>query len=63
GYMEPGGSLDTCITIRSALKRGDTMVLQAGAGVVFDSQPDREYEETQQKLAALARAVGVGVDV
>ncbi|MBU8912988.1 MAG: chorismate-binding protein, partial [Spirochaetales bacterium] len=35
GYMEPGGSLDTCITIRSALKRGDTMVLQAGAGVVF----------------------------
>jgi len=63
GYMEPGGSLDTCITIRSALKRGDTMVLQAGAGVVFDSQPDREYEETQQKLAALARAVGVEVDV
>ena len=63
GYMEPGGSLDTCITIRSALKRGDTLVLQAGAGVVFDSQPDREYEETQAKLAALARAIGVEVDV
>lgn len=63
GYLEPGGSLDTCITIRSAFKRGDAMVLQAGAGVVFDSQPEREYEETQQKLAALARAIGVEVDV
>ncbi|MEE8440879.1 MAG: chorismate-binding protein [Spirochaetia bacterium] len=63
GYMEPGGSLDTCITIRSALKRGDTLVLQAGAGVVYDSQPDREYEETQAKLAALAGTIGIEVDV
>ncbi|MFW5826400.1 MAG: chorismate-binding protein [bacterium] len=62
GYMEPGGSLDTCITIRSAYKRGDTLVLQAGAGVVYDSKPEREYEETREKLAALARAAGVEVD-
>jgi anthranilate synthase component I len=63
GYMEPGGSLDTCITIRSALKRGNTMILQAGAGIVYDSQPEREYEETQEKLAAVARAAGMEVDV
>ena len=63
GYMEPGGGLDTCITIRSALKRGDTLILQAGAGIVYDSQPEREYEETQEKLAALARAIGVEVDI
>lgn len=61
GYLEPGGSLDTCIAIRCALKRGDTMVLQAGGGVVYDSTPDREYEETQEKLSALMRAIGLEV--
>jgi len=59
GYVEPGGNLDTCIAIRAALKRGDMMVLQAGGGVVFDSQPEREYEETQEKLGALAAAIGL----
>ncbi|MFW5688135.1 MAG: anthranilate synthase component I [Spirochaetota bacterium] len=62
GYMEPGGSLDTCITIRSGYKRGETLVLQAGAGIVYDSKPEREYEETGEKLAALARAAGLEVD-
>jgi anthranilate synthase component 1 len=61
GYMEPGGSLDTCITIRSAYKSDDLLVLQAGAGIVFDSTPKREYEETNEKLMALAKAVGVEV--
>ena len=59
GYVEPGGDLDTCITIRSAMKRGDLLTLQAGAGVVFDSNPEREYEETGEKLMALAAAVGL----
>ena len=61
GYIEPGGNLDTCIAIRTALKTGDTMVLQAGGGVVYDSTPEREYEETQEKLSALMRAVGLEV--
>jgi anthranilate synthase component 1 len=61
GYMEPGGSLDSCITIRSALKKGNRLVLQAGAGIVFDSTPEREYEETGEKLAALARSAGLEV--
>lgn len=61
GYMEPGGSLDTCITIRSALKIGDRIVLQAGAGIVLDSTPEREFEETGEKLRAMAYALGVEV--
>lgn len=59
GYLEPDGSLDTCITIRSALKKNDKLVLQAGAGVVFDSDPEKEFEETNQKLRALAASIGL----
>ncbi len=61
GYIEADGSLDTCITIRSGLKTGDTMILQAGAGVVADSVPEREYEETNEKLRALASVLGLEV--
>lgn len=61
GYLEPGGSLDTCITIRAALKQDGKLYLQAGAGVVYDSKPEREFEETNEKLSALARAVGLEV--
>ncbi len=61
GYIEPGGNLDTCIAIRTALKTDNRMVLQAGGGVVYDSTPEREYEETQEKLSALMRAVGLEV--
>jgi len=59
GYLEPGGSLDTCITIRSALKKENRLFLQAGGGVVYDSNPERELEETNEKLRALALAAGV----
>ena len=59
GYLEPDGSLDTCIAIRCGLKKDGVMVLQAGAGVVFDSVPERELEETDEKLRGLARALGV----
>ena len=61
GYMEPGGWLDTCIAIRSAVKKGDRLVLHAGAGVVYDSVPAKELEETVNKLGALTAAVGVEV--
>lgn len=62
GYMEPDGNLDTCITIRSALCKGGDFYLQAGAGVVYDSTPEREYQETQEKLSALMRALGLEVE-
>jgi anthranilate synthase component I len=61
GIMEPGGNMDSCITIRSALKKDGHIYMQAGGGVVYDSTPEREYEETSEKLRALATALGVEV--
>ncbi len=61
GYMEPEGNLDTCITIRSACKKDGIIYLQAGAGIVYDSEPRRELEETGEKLRALGAAIGVEV--
>lgn len=61
GYMGVEGKLDTCISIRCALKKGDHLYLQAGAGIVYDSTPEREFEETGEKMRALAIAVGVEV--
>lgn len=59
GYVEPGGDLDTCITLRSMLYKDGVFYAQVGAGVVFDSRPEREFEETQEKISALLRAMGV----
>ncbi len=58
-HVESDGSLDSCITIRSALKKGRRMIIQAGAGIVYDSVPQKEFEETEAKLGALARALGL----
>lgn len=58
GYMEPDGNLETCITIRSAIMKDGTATLHAGAGIVYDSVPEREYEETVEKLAVLAKILG-----
>ena len=56
GYLQCSGDLDFCIAIRCALKQENTWTLQAGGGIVYDSNPDREWEETNEKLGAL-RAV------
>lgn len=61
-YIEPGGNLDSCITIRAGLKAKRKLVLQAGAGIVYDSVPSREYDETSHKLAALAGAIGLDLN-
>jgi anthranilate synthase component 1 len=58
-HLDSDGSLDSCITIRSALAKGGRITLQAGAGIVYDSVPEREYEETEAKLGALAKAIGL----
>ncbi len=57
GYFGYGGTMDTCITIRTIVMKGDVCYLQAGAGIVADSDPAREYEETLNKARALAVAV------
>src|SRR6187401_304964 len=45
GYFSFDGSMDTCITIRALLMKGNTLYIQSGAGIVADSDPTREYEE------------------
>lgn len=60
GYFDAHGGLDTCISIRSALVKDGLWHLQAGAGIVYDSKPDREWEETNEKLAAMRAALSGG---
>jgi anthranilate synthase component 1 len=57
GYFSYSGNMDTCITIRTIVMIGNTVYLQAGAGIVYDSDPTREYQETLNKLKALESAV------
>ncbi|MFW5691101.1 MAG: anthranilate synthase component I [Chloroflexota bacterium] len=57
GYFSYDGSMDTCITIRALVMKGGRIYLQAGAGIVADSDPAREYEETVNKAKALAVAI------
>jgi anthranilate synthase component I len=56
GYFAGNGTMDTCIGLRTALVKDGTIHVQAGAGVVADSDPEAEYEETLQKARALFRA-------
>ncbi|HXA38549.1 MAG TPA: anthranilate synthase component I [Phenylobacterium sp.] len=56
GYFGADGSVDTCIVLRTALFKDGTMYVQAGGGVVADSDPNAEYEETLHKARALRRA-------
>jgi anthranilate synthase component 1 len=49
--------VDTCITIRTLIAQGDTLKIQAGAGIVADSVPETEYQETVNKSRALLEAV------
>jgi anthranilate synthase component 1 len=59
GYFGFDGNMDLAITIRSILIKDSRAYLQAGAGIVADSDPDREYEETVHKASALFEAVKV----
>jgi anthranilate synthase component 1 len=59
GYLGFGGDLDTCITIRTIVVKDGVAHVQAGAGVVADSVPEREYQETQSKAAGMFRAIEV----
>ena len=57
GYISFSGEMDTCIIIRTMLIKDGVAYVQAGAGIVYDSVPEREYEETVNKAKALFRAV------
>ena len=57
GYLDFAGNLDFCITIRTLVIAGRRAMVQAGAGIVADSNPSAEYQETQDKARALIRAL------
>jgi anthranilate synthase component 1 len=56
GYFAADGSMDTCIVLRTAVVKDGTMYVQAGGGVVADSVPESEYQETVNKAKALMSA-------
>ncbi|MDE6433185.1 MAG: anthranilate synthase component I [Lachnospiraceae bacterium] len=63
GYLDFSGNLDVCIAIRTAVKKGDKVYVQAGAGIVADSVPDSEYMECANKAGAVIEAVKRAAEV
>jgi anthranilate synthase component 1 len=59
GYVDFSGNMDTCIALRTMVLKGKTAYLQAGAGIVADSEPDKEREETLNKAMGLLRALEI----
>jgi len=57
GYFSFNGNMDMAITIRTIVLKGNTAFVQAGAGIVADSVPEREYQETVNKAKALLSAI------
>jgi anthranilate synthase component 1 len=63
GYLGYDGTLDTAITIRSAVLKDGQAHVHTGAGIVAGSVPEREFEETEHKAAALRRAIDMAAGV
>ncbi len=63
GYFDFSGNMDTCIAIRTMIVTDETIYIQAGAGIVADSDPDREYDETVNKARALVEALSVAIQL
>lgn len=59
GYVDFSGNMDTCIALRTMVLKGYTAYFQAGAGIVADSEPDKEREETLNKAMGLLRALEI----
>ena len=57
GYLAFDGNIDTCIAIRTVLFKDGKGYVQAGAGIVADSEPEKEYEETKNKALAVINAI------
>lgn len=63
GYFDFSGNMDTCIAIRTMVVTGNKVYIQAGAGIVADSDPKKEFEETQNKAGALVQALSIALDI
>ena len=62
GYFGANGAMDTCIALRTAVVKGGVMYVQAGAGIVADSDPESEHQECHSKARALVRAAEEAVN-
>lgn len=63
GYFDFSGNMDTCIAIRTMVVTNNKVYIQAGAGIVADSDSEKEFEETQNKAGALVQALSVALDI
>ena len=63
GYIDFAGNMDTCIAIRLVYKKNDTVFVRSGAGIVADSDPDKEYTECLNKARASLRALELSQEV
>ena len=57
GYIDFTGNMDTCIALRTLVVKDQVAYVQAGAGIVYDSVPSVEYEETVSKARAMLKAI------
>lgn len=62
GYFSANGDMDICIALRTGVIKDDTLFIQAGGGVVYDSDPEAEFEETVNKSKALVKAAGDAIN-
>jgi anthranilate synthase component 1 len=62
GYLTPGGDFDSCIVIRSMRFKNNHAYIKVGAGIVHDSDPEKEWEETIKKASACLEALGIDID-
>ena len=53
GYFDSNGQMDTCISLRTGLIKNNTLYVQAGGGIVYDSDPENEFQETINKAQAI----------
>ena len=63
GYFDFSGNMDTCIAIRTMVVTDQSVFIQAGAGIVADSDPEKEFEETKNKAGALVEALSVALEI
>lgn len=63
GYFDLSGNMDTCIAIRTMVATDNKVYIQAGAGIVADSDPEMEFEETRNKAGALVEALSVALAI
>lgn len=63
GYFDFSGNMDTCIAIRTMMIANNIVYIQAGAGIVADSDPEKEFDETRNKAGALVEALNVALQI